>query len=317
MNSVAVPVPRVGKHWAAEKVGHFADDAAFDRFLRAYLRGMDDLPAVISSVDIGTRLGTVRAYRFGSAPGIPLVLLPGRNASTPVWRANLASLITRRTVYTLDLLGEAGMSVQHKAIAGAEDQAAWLEDALAGLELDRVHMLGLSIGGWNAVNHAVRYPKRLASLILLDPAMTFAPVTWKMLVVSLGAVISGMPQWLRNRLLSWISGGVPVDESVPEAALISSGMRDFAMYLPTPHPFTDEQLRGLRLPVLAVIAGRSIVHRPQRAAERAQLLLPHAQVQRWSDASHALNGEFPDRISDATHQFLDDIDGGARGAHSS
>ncbi|TDZ75648.1 alpha/beta fold hydrolase [Mycobacteroides salmoniphilum] len=317
MNSVAVPVPRVGKHWAAKKVGHFADDAAFDRFLRAYLRGMDDLPAVISSVDIGTRLGTVRAYRFGSAPGIPLVLLPGRNASTPVWRANLASLITRRTVYTLDLLGEAGMSVQHKAIAGAEDQAAWLEDALAGLELDRVHMLGLSIGGWNAVNHAVRYPKRLASLTLLDPAMTFAPVTWKMLVVSLGAVIPGMPQWLRNRLLSWISGGVPVDESVPEAALISSGMRDFAMYLPTPRPFTDEQLRGLRLPVLAVIAGRSIVHRPQRAADRAQLLLPHARVQRWSDASHALNGEFPDRISDATHQFLDDVDGGARRAHSS
>ncbi|WP_078323556.1 alpha/beta fold hydrolase [Mycobacteroides salmoniphilum] len=317
MNSVAVPVHRIGKHWAAEKVGHFTDEAAFDRFVRAYLRGMDDLPAVISSVDIDTRLGTVRAYRFGSAPGTPLVLLPGRNASTPLWRANLASLITRRTVYTLDLLGEAGMSVQHKAIADAEDQAAWLEDTLAGLELGRVHMLGLSIGGWNAVNHAVRYPKRLASLTLLDPAMAFAPVTWKMLVVSLGTVIPGMPQWLRNRLLSWISGGVPVDDSVPEAALISSGMRDFAMYLPAPRPFADEQLRGLRLPVLVVIAGRSIVHGPRRAADRAQLLLPYARVQRWGDASHALNGEFPERISEVTHQFLDDIDGGARGAHSS
>lgn len=317
MNSVAVPVHRVGKHWAAEKVGHFTDGAAFGRFVRAYLRGMDDLPAVMSSADIDTRLGTVRAYRFGSAPGTPLVLLPGRNASTPMWRANLESLITRRTVYTLDLLGEAGMSVQHKAITGAEDQAAWLEEALAGLELDRVHMLGLSIGGWNAVNHAVRYPNRLASLTLLDPAMTFAPVTWKMLVVSLGAVVPGTPQWLRNRLLSWISGGVAVDDSVPEAALISSGMRDFAMYLPVPRPFTDEQLRGLRLPVCAVIAGRSIVHRPKRAADRAQLLLPHARILRWSDASHALNGEFPERISDVTHQFLDDVDGGARGARSS
>ncbi len=105
MNSVAVPVHRVGKHWAAEKVGHFADDAAFGRFVRAYLRGMDDLPAVTSSADIDTRLGTVRAYRFGSAPGTPLVLLPGRNASTPMWRANLASLITRRTVYPWICLG--------------------------------------------------------------------------------------------------------------------------------------------------------------------------------------------------------------------
>ncbi|MEU9804816.1 alpha/beta fold hydrolase [Mycobacterium sp. NPDC050853] len=317
MASVAVPEHRVGKRWAAEKLGHFIDAEAFGRFVGAYLRGMEELPAVISSVDVDTRLGIVRAYRFGSASGTPLVLLPGRNASTPMWRANLASLIPRRTVYTLDLLGEAGMSVQHKAIGGAADQADWLEDALDGLELDRVHMLGLSIGGWNAVNHAVRYPNRLASLTLLDPAMTFAPVTWKMIVVSLGSIIPGMPQWIRNRLLSWISGGVPVDESIPEAALISSGMRDFAMYLPTPRPFDDEQLRGLQVPVLAVIAGRSIVHRPERAAARARKLLPHARVEMWSDASHALNGEFPERISDLTHQFLDDIDEGARGVRSS
>lgn len=44
-------------------------------------------------------------------PGYP-VAPPGRNASTPMWRANLASLIARRSVYNLDLLGEAGMSVQ-------------------------------------------------------------------------------------------------------------------------------------------------------------------------------------------------------------
>ncbi|MUM18154.1 alpha/beta fold hydrolase [Mycobacterium sp. CBMA271] len=309
MNPVEVPEHRIGKHWAAEKLGHFRDKAAFGRFVQAYQRGMNDLPAPVFSADVDTRFGMVRVYRFGSAAGAPLVLLPGRNASTPLWRANLASLVARRSVYTLDLLGEAGMSVQRKAIADAEDQAAWLEDALDELDLDRVHVLGLSIGGWNAVNHAVRYPNRLASLTLLDPAMTFAPVTWKMLVVSLGSIIPGMPQWLRNRLLSWISGGEPVDESVPEATLISSGMRDFAMYLPTPRPFDDEQLRGLRVPTLAVIAGRSIVHRPARAAARAQELLPCARVEVWDDASHALNGEFPERISDATHRFLDDIDG--------
>lgn len=205
MNSVAIPRHRIGRHWAAEKLGHFADEAAYGRFVREYLRGLDYLPAVISTADVDTRFGTVRAYRFGSTPGTLLVLLPGRNASTPMWRANLASLIARRSVYTLDLLGEAGMSVQHKAIADAEDQAAWREDAL----------------------------------------------------------------------------------------------------------------RRVRVPVLAVIAGRSIIHRPKSAADRARALLPHARVEMWGDASHALNGEFPQRISDITHQFLDGIDEEARGAHSS
>lgn len=308
MNSVAIPEHRVGKRWATERLGYFTDDAAFGRFVRAYLRGMDELPTVGSIADVDTRLGTVRAYRFGSAPGTPLVLLPGRNASTPMWRANLVSLIARRSVYTLDLLGEAGMSVQHKVIADAADQAAWLEDALDGLGLDRVHLLGLSIGGWHAVNYAIRYPDRLASVTLLDPAMTFARITWKMIVVSLGSVIPAMPQWIRNRLLGWISGGAPVDGCAPEAALISSGMRDFAMFLPAPRPFDDAQLRGLRVPVLVVIAGRSIVHHPGRAAARARALVPQARIETWSDASHALNGEFPERISAVTHEFLDAVE---------
>ncbi|MBB4853125.1 pimeloyl-ACP methyl ester carboxylesterase [Mycobacteroides chelonae] len=244
MNSVATPEHRVGKRWAAERLGYFTHDAVFGRFVRAYLRGMDELPAVSSVADVDTRLGTVRAYRLGSAPGIPLVLFPGRSASTPTWRANLVSLVGRRSVYTLDLLGEAGMSVQHKVIADAAEHAAWREDALDGLELDRVHLLGLSIGGWNAVNYAIRYPDWLASMTLLDSAMTFARATWKMIVVSLGVVIPAMLQWIRNRLWGWISGGASVHGSAPEAALISSGMSDFVMFLPTPRLFDDAQLRG-------------------------------------------------------------------------
>lgn len=203
MSPVAVPEHRVGKHWAVQKLGHFVDASGYARFVAAYRAGMARLPQIARSFDVPTRLGSVRAYRFGACGGVPLLLLTGRGGSTPLWRANLTSLLSRRSVYCIDLLGEPGMSVQDKPITGPQDHADWLEDVMAGLNLGAVHVVGLSIGGWAAVNHAIRYPCRVRSLVLLDPALTFAPLTWKMVLVSLGSVIPGTPQAIRNRLLSW------------------------------------------------------------------------------------------------------------------
>jgi pimeloyl-ACP methyl ester carboxylesterase len=64
-----------------------------------------------------------------------------------MWRVNIPALLEHRTVIGIDLLGEAGMSVQDKPITGPDDEAHWLDDTLAGLGLDRAHLLGVSIGG--------------------------------------------------------------------------------------------------------------------------------------------------------------------------
>ena len=207
-----------------------------------------------------TSFGTVRAYRFdGPSAGPPVVLLPGRNASTPMWRVNIPALLEHRTVIGIDLLGEAGMSVQDKPITGPDDEAQWLDDALAGLGLDRAHLLGVSIGGWTAVNYAVRRPGRAASLALLDPVMTFAPIPVKALLVSAGMFLARAGSRCSARVFSWIAGGADVDESLPEAALISAGSTDFALRKAMPRSFTDDELRSLDIPVLALIAGRSVM----------------------------------------------------------
>ncbi|MGH3639833.1 MAG: alpha/beta fold hydrolase, partial [Mycobacterium sp.] len=74
-------------------VGHFRSDAAQARFLEVYRTGMAALPDVAASFDVPTAFGTVRAYRFdGPADRPPVVLLPGRNASTPMWRSNLPAI---------------------------------------------------------------------------------------------------------------------------------------------------------------------------------------------------------------------------------
>jgi hypothetical protein len=92
-------------------VGHFKTGQARAHFVGVYQTAMAQLP-VSESVDVPTSFGTARCYRFsGPAADPPVVLLPGRNASTPMWRANIPALLNHRTVIGIDLLGEAGMSL--------------------------------------------------------------------------------------------------------------------------------------------------------------------------------------------------------------
>ena len=261
------------------------------------------------SRDIATSFGTVRVYRFDGAPdGVPVIVLPGRNASTPMWRDNIAALLEHRPVIGVDLLGEAGLSVQKEPITGPDDEAQWLDETVAGLGLDRVHLMGVSIGGWTAVNYAARRPGRAASLVVLDPVFTFAPVAFKAVLASPVLFLPGVPESLRKRVLRWISGGVDLDDASTEAALISAGSTDYSLRKAMPKMITDEQLRSLDIPVLALIAGRSVMHDAAMAAHRARKLLAHGQVELWPDASHAINGEFPDEIAQTSGEFWDRAD---------
>lgn len=303
---LAVPTINIAGRFDRGKLGAFVSRPAFDHFLAAYRQGMSALPP-FEHADVPTAFGTVRTYRFDGPDGPPIVLLPGRNGCTPMYEGNLAPLLRLRTVYSIDLLGEAGLSVQHSVISTAAEQARWLDDTLAGLGLDAAHLLGVSIGGWAAVNCAVHRPDRIASLTLLDPVQTFARLNLTPLLASVVMLAPGMPQRWRRGVMRWIAGGADVDHAGPVATLIDAAATDFVVRTPMPRLFVDDQLRSLRTPVLALLAGRSVMLDARRAAARARRLLARGQVEVWPDASHAINGEYPQQIADRLGRFLDYI----------
>jgi pimeloyl-ACP methyl ester carboxylesterase len=68
--------------------------------------------------------------------------------------------------------------------------------------------------------------------------------------------------------------------------------------LPQPTRISEDRLAALDVPVLAVIAGRSVMHDAREAVDTAERALPNGTVQLYPDASHAVNGEYPDRLRD-------------------
>ncbi|MBQ1073202.1 alpha/beta hydrolase [Micromonospora sp. C31] len=305
--TIAVLLVLVG--WLALRdttpVGYFTSAEGRDRFAAAYDRAMAELPPPAATLDVRTTYGVVRLYRFdGANPGrAPLVLVPGRAAASPLWADNLDELLRLRSVYTMDLLGEPGMSVQARPIEDHADQAAWFHQVLLRLPEPRVHLVGYSIGGWTAANVAIRQPGKIAGVVLIDPVVTFADLPFETIVRSIPASVPWTPKSWRDSFNSWTAGGAPVEDE-PVAEMIESGMRHYSLDLPAPTRFTDAQLRGLDLPALVIIAEASVMHDARQARRTAEATLTQATVRFYEGASHAVNGEQPERIAADVGAFL-------------
>ncbi|GAA0636946.1 alpha/beta hydrolase [Kutzneria viridogrisea] len=285
-------------------MGRFVSPAARAEFDAAYRAGMALLPEPTETRDVHTGFGTVRVYQFGSAEAAPLVLLPGRASTSVIWQPNLAGLTARHPVYTVEPLGEPGRSEQTAPLRGGADQAAWLGETLAGLGLDRAHLVGHSIGGWLAANLAARDSSRLASVSLLDPMYTLGRFPAQLLLRTALAALPVVSRWGRPSFQTWVNGGVPAPPDDPLAAVIDAGMRTYRMAMAVPEYPTDAHLRSIDIPALVLVAGRSVMHHPRAAYTRARALIPGVQAELWPTATHSLPAESPEEVNARLLRFI-------------
>src|SRR5712692_3289390 len=116
------------------------------------------------SVEMVTVTGaTIRLFRGGS--GQPLVFLHGAGGHTG-WMGFLDELATRFAVFAPEHPGF-GQSDDPPWLDEIADLAYFHLDLLKVLGLDRVHLMGTSLGGWVAAEMAVSNTARLASLTLV------------------------------------------------------------------------------------------------------------------------------------------------------
>lgn len=319
---VAVTVVGLQLHHPSP-VGYFTSTQAQDRFLAAYQEAMDELPPPDRVLDVRTSYGVVRLYRFdstgtgaeagtggeagtGDEPAEPFLLLPGRAAPSPVWADNLPALLRIRDVYTVDLLGEPGLSIQQRPIDSSADHAQWLHEVLLALPEERIHLVGLSIGGWTTMNLVVQQPDRVASVVLIEPVLVFADLTWAAIIRSIPASVRWLPKSWRDSFASWTANGAPT-EDVPVAQMIEAGMQSYVLRLSAPERISEAQLSEVRVPMLVLLAGQSRMHDTAAAEEVARRAMPDATVTVYPEASHAINGEYPDQIAADVAAFLADL----------
>src|SRR2546421_9134110 len=100
--------------------------------------------------------------------GSPLVFLHGASGA-PVVLPFMEKLATRFDVLVPDHPGY-GQSDEPDWLENIHDVAYFYLDFLAHLKLERAVIVGSSMGGWMALEMAVRNTARIGSLVLVSPA---------------------------------------------------------------------------------------------------------------------------------------------------
>lgn len=96
--------------------------------------------------------------------GEPVVLLHGFTGSTATWSSLVTTLVSDFQVITIDLPGHGKTKVD--TAKTMLDCCADIKSIIDQLGLEKIHLLGYSMGGRTALSFAMFYPERLYSLIL-------------------------------------------------------------------------------------------------------------------------------------------------------
>uniref|UniRef100_A0A2P2I194 1-acylglycerol-3-phosphate O-acyltransferase ABHD5 n=1 Tax=Hirondellea gigas TaxID=1518452 RepID=A0A2P2I194_9CRUS len=117
-----------------------------------------------------SQVWTLRANT--GSPNTPLLLLHGFGSGSALWCLNIDALAAHRPVYAMDILGF-GRSSRPKfhsdAIHAEKQFISSIEGWREALGLEKFILLGHSFGGFLAASYAIKYPDRVAHLVLADP----------------------------------------------------------------------------------------------------------------------------------------------------
>lgn len=240
--------------------------------------------------------------------GDPWVLLHSFPVDRRMWAAQREALAAAgHRAVAVDLPGFGASSLPDPAAPSLDGYVDALLATLDALGLDRVTLLGLSLGGYVALRLAARAPGRLRALVLADTrAAADSPETRASRVLNLGLVRSkgpsaliekmlphllapGAPDALKATLRSWASAQSA--EAVTYALLAMRDRADATSVLPT-----------LRCPVLYVVGeGDTITPASEHRAMAAAT--PDARVVVVEGAGHLSNLEQPEAFNRALREW--------------
>jgi pimeloyl-ACP methyl ester carboxylesterase len=114
-----------------------------------------------------------RIHYYEGGSGAPVVLVHGLGSKAEDW-ANLMPQLKQEGfhVYAIDLLGYGRSARPANAAYSVPEEAQYVDDFLAQRGLEKVNLVGWSMGGWVAMRVALDRPERIGRLVLCDSAGT-------------------------------------------------------------------------------------------------------------------------------------------------
>jgi 3-oxoadipate enol-lactonase len=236
-----------------------------------------------------------------SGSGVPIVLIHGFTLDTRMWDDQIRALADIATVIRYDLRGF-GQSVRddHTVYTHADD----LWRLVDHLDLGRVALAGLSMGGRIAIEATLAAAHRVTSLVLLDAVLD--GIAWDdesergMAAIGDGLRTGGLPAakaaWLRHGFFT------PAQRQPDSATRLEQMVADYSGQAwighdpYASHPGTQRMLSTLSVPT-TVVVGELDVPCFHQMADVLAANIPGARKIVVADAGHMVNMEDPTTVN--------------------
>jgi pimeloyl-ACP methyl ester carboxylesterase len=266
--------------------------------------------------------GHRRAYvKVGQGPA--LLLLHGLGCDHTTWTPVIEKLAKKYTVIAPDLLGH-GRSAKPRADYSVGGYANGMRDLLTVLNIDKVTVLGHSLGGGVAMQFAYQFPERTERMVLVAPGGLGPEVTPMIRMVGLPGFKTAMAvltlPGIRHvgmagmRALS--RSGLSLTHDLDEVADIYESFKDAGARSAISHvvravvdtrgqivTMVDRAYLTQAMPMLVVWGTEDKVI-PVKHADTVAAIAPGAQVEVLGNSGHFPHKDHPDLFVKIVNDFV-------------
>lgn len=280
----------------------FRSDQGRQEVLERQQQFIERWPDAVTTTMAPTRHGDTFVVGAGPSQAPPVVLLHGAGFNSAAWTGDIPTWSTSRRVFAVDVIGEPGRSAPSRPSFDTDAYAVWIDDVMDHLEVDVAGFVGTSLGGWLAIDYAIRRPGRVSGLAALVPA-GIGRQRYRALLSA--ALLMPFGSRGRRAAMTHILGPraehATGDEELADAFddylwLIQRSYRPRRDRLPI---FTDDQLAGMTMPLMVIAGADDRLIDAHHTAQRLSALQPEATVTLLRNTGH-----IPSNYTDAIHEFL-------------
>lgn len=270
-----------------------------------YDRFHDRINVPTESIEVLTSEGKNHILTIGDKSNTPLVCLHSMLTSSAHILSELVLLSDRFHIIAPDLPGQSVKGLSVRLSYKDNSHSEWLREILDGLDLKKVHLLGVSLGGFVSHQFASGNPERVQSLTLIVPAgivqgsllKGFSKMALPMMLYKVQPNKKNLRKLVKNLITTW-------DEEW--ANYLGDAFNDFRPAFSLPPLASDDELNRLIMPCLIIGAEKDISFPGKEVTERCKSQIPNAEVELIKGSKHSppTTPEFRSWLDKRVKQFI-------------
>ena len=257
-------------------------------------------------------IGTAKIYYEEAGKGSPVVMIHGGLLNASMWDDQFEEFARSYHVIRYDARGHGRSASEPDTFSHHED----LHGLIETLALEKPVIMGLSMGGYAAIDFALEYPGAASALVLVSPGLSgyefrseeFIEFSKRIGVAVQNENIEAIVEAFQT---AWTDGPRRkpdgIDPTVREKVrtMVKENVErwDERSIEYRPLPLAIERLSDLRLPVLALV-GDLDMPGILKIVELIESEVPDAQTVMIPGVAHMINMEKPEELNRTVLQFL-------------